>query len=301
MMGVSARYQMTLETCMHSLVPLALLGLTLCGCTSETPDQTDAGRAAPPILVVEDDPDAEPGIDTLMQRLKAGERGTAQKVGGKIRAVALANTPVTDLEPLRGLQLISLDLQNTRVVDLVPLAGMPLEELFAEHTRIVDLSPLAGMPLKKLYLEGTGVTDLTPLAGMTFDELNLNATAVESLAGLEHCTLGTLWIPKTRVRDLTPLAGKRIVSLDLAETPVDSLAPLEGMSTLRRLNIADSAVTDLSPLKNLQLERLVLTLSKIEAGLDAIRGMPSLQSLGPNLDELLPAAEFWKQYDAAKP
>jgi internalin A len=112
--------------------------------------------------------------------------------------------------------------------------------------------------------------------------------------------LKTLWVASTKITDLSPLVGKDLTSLDVEKTPVNDLSVLSGMSSLRRLNIAEAAVTDLTPLARVRLERLIFTPSRIENGLDVVRQMPTLQTLGTNFDRQMPAAEFWKALDAGQ-
>jgi hypothetical protein len=90
------------------------------------------------------------------------------------------------------MKLKRLALNETSVVDLEPLRGMPLEELFLRNTKVVDLSPLRGMPLKNLNLRsGTTITDVSPLAEcQSLRELILPPEAkdigfLRALSGLE--------------------------------------------------------------------------------------------------------------------
>jgi hypothetical protein len=76
----------------------------------------------------------------------------------------------TDLRPLRGLRLKSLDLSgNASVADLGPLRDMPLEGLYIAGTAVYDLSPLRGMPLRFLGCERIPVADLSPLRGLPLE------------------------------------------------------------------------------------------------------------------------------------
>jgi hypothetical protein len=71
--------------------------------------------------------------------------------------------------------------------------------------------------------------------------------------------------------------------------------------TLKRLNIAGSAVSDLRPLAGLSLTRLIFTPSKIEHGIEIVRGMQSLEALDvqfEDADAVLRPDEFWHKYDA---
>ncbi|MGV2341126.1 MAG UNVERIFIED_CONTAM: hypothetical protein LVR18_46425 [Planctomycetaceae bacterium] len=45
-----------------------------------------------------------------------------------------------------------------------------------------------------------------------------------------------------------------------------------GVQQLVRLNIAESAVTDVSPLQGLRLQRITLTPERITAGMEVLRG-----------------------------
>jgi hypothetical protein len=60
---------------------------------------------------------------------------------------------VSDLSPLKGMNLKSLDLYVTRVSDLSPLKGMEkLEVLKCWSMPVSDLSPLKGLPLRFLEI-----------------------------------------------------------------------------------------------------------------------------------------------------
>ena len=83
--------------------------------------------------------------------------------------------------------------------------------------------------------------------------------------------------------------------LQIVNTKVLDLAPVEGMP-LGRLDIYGTSVTDLSPLKGMQLKDIRLTPKNITQGLDILRDMKSLKTIGTG-DQSWPAAEFWERYD----
>lgn len=56
---------------------------------------------------------------------------------------------VSDLKPLKGMQLVKLTLSVNPVSDLMPFKGMPLEWITIQGTTIIDLVPVQGMPLRK--------------------------------------------------------------------------------------------------------------------------------------------------------
>lgn len=272
----------------------------LVGCDNAPP--AAAHDEDPPLAVAPTDT-AEPVVTPaeLREKLGANRNAEIQQSGGKIVHVNLyQQSTVEDLTPLKGLPLKYLDLTGTAVKDLSPLAGMPLEQLYLENTQVQDLSPLAGMPLEILRLEQTPVADISPLAGAPLEKLNLYGTQVTDIGAVRGMPLNTLWLTDTRVRDLRPrvrdlrpLEGMHLESLDLHGTPVKDLSALRGMLSLKRLEIAESEVTDLSPLAGLRLERLIFTPERIEKGIEVVRAMPTLQAIGTSFDTVQAAARFW--------
>ncbi|HTN04855.1 MAG TPA: leucine-rich repeat domain-containing protein [Planctomycetaceae bacterium] len=212
------------------------------------------------------------------------------------------NAHVRDISALQGYPLFYLGLRENPVEDLSPLKGMELRELYLEQTQVKDLSPLTGMPLQTVYLSQTPVSDLTPLADCPIAYLNLLGTPVTDLTPLKKMPLDTLWLNETQVENLGPLETTPLVSLTLHKTPVRDISVLGRMPTLQRLHIGETEVTDLRPLKNLRLQRLIFTPAKITEGLEQIRAMESLRELDVELSEgpRLTPAEFWAKYDAGE-
>jgi internalin A len=209
----------------------------------------------------------------------------------------LSGGGVTDLSPLQGIPFGALDLKGGQVSDLAPLKGMPLMLLALEDTHVIDLNPLEGMKIEKLYLNNTSVSDLKPLAGMPLRELMLVGTPVKDIRPLRRAPIEMLWLNDTPVADISPLAGCPMMSLTLEGTGVSDLRPLSGMSSLRRLHIGRTPVSDLTPLKNLKLTRLIFSPKSIRVGLESIRTMKTLIEVGTTLDARMPPAQFWQLYD----
>src|SRR5262249_9136942 len=120
-----------------------------------------------------------------------------------------------------------------------------------------------------------------PLNGMPLKELNLAATKVSdaSLAQLKDC--------------------KDLVKLVLFDTQVGDagLTHLKDLRNLKVLVLNGSRVSDLSPLKDMALEEIMLTPKDINTqGLDLLRNMKSLKTIGIPWENF-PAAEFWARYD----
>gem|GEM_PF-212103 len=129
-----------------------------------------------------------------------------------------------------------------------------------------DLSPLKGMQLTKLEVWNTQVKDLSPLEGMPLELLGIGATPVSDLSSLKLASQSR-WGP-------FPLK----VKLFCDKTPI----------------------SDLSPLQGLQLQSLFFTPKNIAAGIDVIRQMKSIESIGAEGQAMTTPEEFWKKYDAGE-
>ena len=90
-----------------------------------------------------------------------------------------------------------------------------------------------------------------------------------------------------------------MVYLEFADTAVTDLEPLRGMP-LQELYFHSTPVTDVSPLAGAPLRKLVFSPRQVTKGLEVLRAMETLRELGPNPQQMLPAAEFWKRYDAGE-
>lgn len=233
----------------------------------------------------------------LRRRLQANERAKFQISGNDIVRAELFQSGVRSLEALKGIPLQFLDLGMTDVSDLSPLEGMPLRELILENTPVSDISVLKGMKLEGLKLQNTKVSDLSVLNGMPLKELNLMGVPVTDLQPFAGMPLVTLWVPQTQVSDLSPVADCRLVSLDVQNTKVKSLEPLREMKTLQRLNIADTEIDDVTPLKDLSLQRITFTPGRIRKGIEVLREMKSLNEFRPTVETSIGREEFWKRYD----
>lgn len=241
----------------------------------------------------------------IVEFLECDVRDLAPLQGMPLQMLHLLKTRVSDLSPLRGMPLKTLDVTQTSVRDLSPLAGMPLQELYLEDTQVGDLAPLEGMPLRILWLNNTQVTDLSPLRGMPLEQLNLVGTQVRDLSVVATLPLQTLWLRGAPADEFTPLQGSYLQSLDVQDTAFDN-DDLKSLATLPmlRLNIAGTKVTDVRPLANFKLTRLIFTPQNIEQGMDVVRAMgPHLQELDVQFDGPDPAmtpAQFWQKYDAGE-
>lgn len=139
--------------------------------------------------------------------------------GSHLTTLDLANCKqITNIEPLRGLALTNLVLFSTGVTDLSPVKGMPLESLSLDQTKISDLSPLKGAPLRKLWISNNpAIHDLSPLEGMPLEMLNASRTSIKDLTPLRNCPLKQVWIKDTPVTDLRPISHRDLDDLGVSE------------------------------------------------------------------------------------
>jgi hypothetical protein len=213
---------------------------------------------------------------------------------------------VTDISPVRALErlrsLRCAGIWNGRVKkfsDLSPLKGMPLTSIDLTDTSVADLSPLQGMKLVNLSFRRTWVNDLWPLKGMPLTEINVSETGVSDLSPLKGMPLTCLRCFCHPVSDLSPLKGMSLTVVDLLETNVSDLSPLKGMP-LTVVVCNETPVSDLSPLEGMNLTDVGFTPKNITKGLDVIRKMKSLKAIGPGWNKRFPPDEFWKKYDAGE-
>ncbi len=235
--------------------------------------------------------------EDLRRALKTNEMATFLVSGNDIVEANLFRSGVRSVEALKGVPLRGLDLGFTYVTDLAPLEGMKLETLVLENVPVTDIGVIKGMPLKVLKLQNTQVTDFSALQGLPLEQLNLLNLPFTDLSLLTDMPLQILWLTGTPTTNLTGVPSSRLVSLDIERTAVDSVETLAPISSLRRLNIAGTQVSDVTPLHGLRLERLVLSPERIRTGMEGLRASKSLVLIQTSIDEELSASDFWKRYD----
>ena len=97
----------------------------------------------------------------------------------------------------------------------------------------------------------------------------------------------------------TPSHPTRLTPLILRDKLVTDLSPLKGMP-LVRLEFYGTGVTDLRPLQGMStLQTLLLTPQNITHGIEILRDMQSLKTIGIGsaANQAWPPAEFWARHD----
>jgi Leucine-rich repeat (LRR) protein len=121
---------------------------------------------------------------------------------------------------------------------------------------------------------------------------------VRALVGLQSLSHGS-GPGKGILSDLLPLKGMPLTRMDCSDTLVSDLSPLKGMP-LTWFSCGGTKVSDLSPLEGMNLREFYFTPTNITTGIDLIRQMKSLTTIGLSWDLRFPPDEFWKKYDAGE-
>jgi serine/threonine protein kinase/Leucine-rich repeat (LRR) protein len=184
---------------------------------------------------------------------------------------------ISSLEPLRGMPLTFLDCGTNMVGDLEPLRGMPLSHLQCTCNQIASLEPLTGMPLTTLACSDNRIASLDPIAGMQLVKFYADGNQLDSLAALSGMPLTSVACCCNRIKTLEPLRGIKLVDLRFNSNDISSLAPLSGMP-LANLYCECNRISSLNPLLGSDLVELVCPANHI-ADLDPLKRMKSLRTL----------------------
>jgi Leucine-rich repeat (LRR) protein len=109
-------------------------------------------------------------------------------------------------------------------------------------------------------------------------------------------TLRTLVLQATKVSDLSPLADLKLTDLLLHGDQITDLSPLKGLP-LTRLTIDGTGVSDLRPLAGMPLVEFRLNPKNITEGMDVVRGLKTIQTIGTPGNQTWKPEEFWQRYD----
>lgn len=145
---------------------------------------------------------------------------------------------------------------------------LALEELNIESLDALEMTDLTGLEfavnLNYLRFGETGVTDLSPIANLTnIEYLRFNDTGVTDLSPLSNYTTLTYFnINSTSgITDISPLAGNTgLQELILRGVPFgnEGMATLANFTSLYRINMRGTGVTDLSVLGELMAQGALL-------------------------------------------
>jgi serine/threonine protein kinase len=160
--------------------------------------------------------------------------------------------------------------------------------------------------LRHLDLDATKVTDglahFKDCKDLTLLRLDVTNVTDRDLVHFKDCKdLKYLGLSQTKVSDVG-LAHfkdcKNLSKLHLSSTQVSDagLAHFKGMP-LRLLWIHETGITDLTTVQGMPLEDIRVTPKNITKGLDILRDVKSLKTIGIGSGQTWPVAEFWERYD----
>jgi serine/threonine protein kinase len=218
--------------------------------------------------------------------------------------INIASTNIHSLEPLRGKRLSAIDVNGCDITDWSPLQDMPIREFSAERNRIDNLSFLHGAPLEKCAAHGCGIIDISGLRGTRLlHDLSIPDNNVSDLSALADSPLTSLVCSINPISDLSPLRGKPLIFLEINSTKVSDLSPLKD-APITELYVKNCPIVDFRPLLNLRKLEKLLVSNDQQRGLVVLREHPSLHYIsvdgGTNATIYQPVAEFWARYDAQK-
>jgi serine/threonine protein kinase len=226
---------------------------------------------------------------------------------------------ITDISPLEGMNLITLDLGGNFIRDLKPLGQMQmLKSLKVGNNPVYDLAPLKLLQnLREIGLENTQVYDLAPISTLTrLESVNLfNTSCIDysALANLPNLTyanisdssfkdvaaviknrnLRTLVAHRCGIIDLKLFEGlDNLACLELWGNDITDLAGIEKLESLSSLVLNYTGVKDLSPLVNLKkLDKLEIM--QVSADLAPLLYIPSLRNVVCSADMREQADKIW--------
>jgi formylglycine-generating enzyme required for sulfatase activity len=218
---------------------------------------------------------------------------------GVVTEFRIVTAHVTDIAPVRvfnALRVLSCGgtftgQPNGLLADLTPLEGM-------------NLSGLTDLGLNCTKVNDADMVYFKDCKALTRLALNLTNVTDAGLANFKDChNLTVLELAGTKVSD-AGLANfkdcKNLTQLYLHRMPIGDagLANFKG-TPLRVLWIENTGITDLTPLQGMPLEDIRLTPKNITRGLDMLRDMKSLKTIGIKYysSQAWPAAKFWERYD----
>lgn len=214
-----------------------------------------------------------------------------------LRQLVLVDSGITDLHPIRYLDIEYLDISRSQIKNFKTLAELPLKQLLLndtavsdkdllylkgkeleylslENTAVKEIEVLRGMPLRYLNISDTNVIDFNVLAGLPLKELHVNRLPVIELRFLEGMMLEALYAADTYVSDIRPLAPMPLKELDLGGTKVIDINLLE-RKPLSYLSIRDTLVASVRVVKGMPIKHL-------DIGNTPINDISALAEMGLN-------------------
>lgn len=154
-----------------------------------------------------------------------------------------------------------VDITEELMLDLVELNINASDDFSGDVSGISDLTGLEyALNLEFLRLSYTEVTDLSPISGLEkIEYLRFNNTAITDISPISNFTNLTYFNANTvtGLTDISPLAGNTgLRTAILREVPMGNagMETVRNFTTMHRINMRDTGVTDISVLGELMAE-----------------------------------------------
>jgi serine/threonine protein kinase len=151
--------------------------------------------------------------------------------GMPILELECAGNQIDDLQPLSEMKtLAKLNVSRNHITDLAPLKELNLQHLSVSYNPLSSIEPLRGSSLESLNIVSTEVSDLRVLSSSKLARLNASYCKIGSLAGLQGLTIKRMGLERNHIKSLDELKGMNLVRLDIQFNQIESLAPLAQVS-----------------------------------------------------------------------
>ena len=169
------------------------------------------------------------------------------------------------------------------------------QQLSAVLAALKRLNPRSDGALKSESDPAGGITSLS-LSAKGLDDLR----PLKALKNLHTLILrGGTPVERSPLYALDPLRGLPLKHLALPWSMVEDLTPLQDLP-LVEVDLAGSTVSDLSPILNPSLRTISFSTDKVRRGVNSLRALTTVETIGVSWEERVPAATFWQSYDAGK-
>ncbi len=177
-----------------------------------------------------------------------------------LRYLYLKNNSITDISPLKNLNLSELVLTNNQVVDATPLMEKRFEHLFLSNNNISNLSPFKDIRAYKLDLSNNGISDISHLNLQNTQYLKLENNQISDISILKNEPFRGLSLYGNQISDISVLSSVSFNSgyLNLGSNNLANadLSPIyQGSKSYSYLNLSDNNLTNVDLLTNIRTLR----------------------------------------------
>jgi serine/threonine protein kinase len=235
-----------------------------------------------------------------------------------LEAVSSVNPHVTIRSRYRSTS-VEVAREAPTLAGIEKLRGLPIGQVIIRSSHIIDLAPLAQLTTQSLEFHGSpqNLTDLAPLKDMNLSKLGLSFGHSRSVdfSPLAALRLKELWITGRAFtdNDVPVLADMPLESLGFSNCLVSDLSPLRNLE-LRNLRLSNTYPLSFEPVANMPLESIYLWCNNAmgdvspllqvplkvlsltgKTDISPLRNHPTLKIINDR-----PAKIYWNAYDRAK-